>query len=381
MANEYGSRPRLAGQHKDFRTRTELGIPVVHMAMLAPGNMKRTVELINHSRHDLLHLWADGTRWMAPAYNNRPVDSCTILVTYEIGSEVEFHLAPFLEDDQEVNKQLDEIGKRIDAARSDPHYPAVRRPVSAVVEFSYIVDLTDIELTPDGLYIEDLGVHIFNADKRNFNKVHYGRRGYRVSNVTATATEELNQLKGVPQSAGCSAVYRVHRRDTRSVYVALDGYNGKLVPVVDRDYAPGIYITSTRYVDLEGTLITEEKFYPVSDFSKLNVFDNIDEMMVWSQAQAKKLNANPTREELKDFAESQPELLRDFIMENEAQRRQQKADSKKQNSQQREEDPYDDPLVIFRDVMTVVAAVLPLVKSIWNGFISKDKDAGANSSV
>lgn len=380
MANEYGSRPRLAGNHKDFRTRAELGIPSIHLAMIGRGNMKRTVELINNSRHDLLFLWADGSRWTSEAFNSRPVDKLTVVVTYELGAGVDFQMAPHLEDDQTVNDQLAEIGKRIDAARTDPYFPARKCPVAAVVEFSYVVDLTDIEMVADGIYLEDLGVHIFNADHRNFNKVHYGRRGYRVTNVTVSETVELNQPKGVPQSAGCSAVYSVNQRNTKPVYVTLNGYNGYLVPHFDRERKPGIYMTVTNYQGAEGILLSEDVFYPESDFGTIGVFDSFDDMLTRTQLMAKKLGATPTREELKDFADAQPELVREFIMDNDAQRRHNRAEEKKQNSQQREEDPYDDPLVIFRDVMTVVAAVLPLVKSIWNGFISKDKDAGANSS-
>lgn len=232
-------------------------------------------KIINSSGKELLILTADGMRFRSPVGAHSPDGKCYFLKTYYLGGHTTLDLNPLLENDLVTREQLIEIENKIAKQRVDSITGQFIMN-EAVIEFRYAVECTHIDFMPEGIWIPYLGIHLFKSDIANHNKVHYGRSRY--AEVLLETAKTINE-EGVPQAAGCAAVYVTNSRNTTApVIVANRYYQGVLYPSYDEARPPGIYIVQTNERrTLDNELVRNYVYFPLNQFVENSIFKTREE--------------------------------------------------------------------------------------------------------
>lgn len=276
MTSLYGREARHTNDHKVLEDAHTLNITGLNLNWPTTNTgYSEECKFINCSGREILVLTADGLRLRSPIGPHVPNGKCYFLKSFRIGGHVTLELNPLLENDIVTRDQLIEIEQAIERQRTDP-ITGQRITTEVTVQFRYVVECIDIDQMEEGIWIPYLGVHLFKADFSNHHKVHYGRSRY--AEVLMETAKSIND-KGVPQAAGCAAVYTLRdRNNTIPVIVANQYYQGVLYPTYDPARPPGIYIVQTNERrTVENASVRNYVHIPVDKFAEHSVFRSREE--------------------------------------------------------------------------------------------------------
>lgn len=351
-----GRHARHTDDHKVLESSSTLKLSGVNFNWRTTNNgYADETKIINSSGKELLILTADGMRFRSPVGAHSPDGKCYFLKTYYVGGHTSLDLNPLVEHDLVTREQLVEIEQSITKQRTDPMTGQLIMN-EAVIEFRYVVECTHIEFMPEGIWIPYLGVHLFKSDIANHHKVHYGRSRY--AEVLSESARTINE-EGVPQAAGCAAVYVTNSRNvTAPVIMANQYYQGVLYPHFDEGRPPGIYIVQTNERrNLANELVRNYVYFPVNKFVENGIFKTREEF----EAYMKEVDRKTQGKELQNMLSRFGLLVEGFDKAPEPPSK----DSPKGNSKQ---DASSDP--IMRDpfewlsiVETVQSKILSIMKA------------------
>lgn len=248
--------PQYAGSHYDTRD-------IYNVNSRARG--PRSVDVLNTSPIPLSVMYSDGMVVNIPQDNQSFKQEATVIVRYEISGGATIPWA-------NVSKNLPEqdiafiqrVKERFDREANNGSY------APCTVEFYYIVDISDLDYRPNGIYIKPADVQLVST--RHLDVAVPYRRQAQIG------IADFNDDEGVSQAATCMAAYVVHDpNDRETLFMVSTTGLVVLDPVCTQELPEGVHLISIGGRRSPGdTRTSEVEHIPIADFRKRLCFRGLD---------------------------------------------------------------------------------------------------------
>lgn len=229
------------------------------------GRIRRTLDVYNSSSIAISAMFSDG---LTGSYDAEPRcfrNEATVIVTYEFSGGATPNWAAFSKNLPHPDQTFIEQVKN-----AYDHTFKVGSYAPAKIEFYFVIDISDIEYRPNGIYVKAIDLQLVATRFVNV-AVPYRRQAQ-------LGVADFLDDERVPQAAACLAAYVVHDPSDHEV-LFMASPTGLIVldPWHTTDLPEGVHVISVGGRRSPGDQrVSEIEHIPIADFGKRYCFRGLD---------------------------------------------------------------------------------------------------------